>query len=160
MAMVTARARVPAMACVGEPAADRGARRRRDLWRSSASRVAVTSKPLRPVKKFGLPRSKEQRAPLLLPNLGRRSGPRTDTRTGHTESRTRIQTNRKVTPLAKTYRVARALFSRGRLISEASLPVFHGGKVGKEVSAWGKVHGHGQLGTAHEDHCDNLHTCL
>ena len=72
--MVTARARVPAMACVGEPAAGRGARRRRDLWRSSASRVAVTSKPLRPVEKFGLPRSKEQRAPILLPNLGRRSG--------------------------------------------------------------------------------------
>ena len=44
-----------------------GARRQRDLWRSSASRVAVTSKPLRPVEKFGLPRSKEQRAPLLLP---------------------------------------------------------------------------------------------
>ena len=74
VAMVTARARVPAMACVGEPAAGRGARRRRDLWRSSASRVALTSKPLRPVEKFGLPRSKEHRAPLLLPNLGRRSG--------------------------------------------------------------------------------------
>ena len=79
--MVTAQARVPAMACVGGPAAGRGARRRRDLWRSSsASRVAVTSKPLRPVEKFGLPRSKEQRASLLLPNLGRRSGT-TDTQT-------------------------------------------------------------------------------
>ena len=49
-----------AMACVGGPAAGRGARRRRDLWRSSASRVAVTSKPLRPVENFGMPRSKEQ----------------------------------------------------------------------------------------------------
>jgi hypothetical protein len=56
--MVTARARVPAMACVGGPAAGRGARRRRDSLRSSASRGTVTSKPLRPVEKFGVPRSK------------------------------------------------------------------------------------------------------
>jgi len=34
-------------------------------------------------------------------------------------------------PPAKTYRVARALFSRGRLISEASLPVFQRG--------WGRI---------------------
>jgi hypothetical protein len=53
VAMVTARVRVPAMACVGGPAAGRGARRRRDLLRSSASRGAVTWKPLRPVEKFG-----------------------------------------------------------------------------------------------------------
>ena len=38
----------------------------------------------------------------------------------HTDTRTR----EKMGPPAKTYRVARALFSRGRLISEASLPVF------------------------------------
>ena len=49
--MVTARARVPAMACVGGPAAGRGARRRRDSLRSSASRGTVTSKPLRPVER-------------------------------------------------------------------------------------------------------------
>ena len=36
-------------------------------------------------------------------------------------------------PPAKTYRVARALFSRGRLISEASLPVFQRG--------WGRILG-------------------
>ena len=123
---MTARARVPAMACVGGPAAGRGARRRRDLWRSSASRVAVTSKPLRQVEDFGDRRSKEQSAdgdfPNALPNLGRRSG------TTHT------QTNRKVPPPAKTYRVARALFSRGRLISEASLPVFQRG--------WGRISEH------------------
>jgi len=41
---------------------------------------------------------------LLNPNLGRQTGTHT-----------------------KTYRVARALFSRGRLISEASLPVFQRG---------------------------------
>jgi hypothetical protein len=35
-------------------------------------------------------------------------------------------------PPAKTYRVARALFSRGRLISEASLPVFQRG--------WGRIY--------------------
>ena len=78
MAMVTARARVPAMACVGGPASGRGARRRRDLWRSSASRVAVTSKPLRQVEDFGDRRSKEQSAdgdfPNALPNLGRQTG--------------------------------------------------------------------------------------
>ena len=34
-------------------------------------------------------------------------------------------------PPAKTYRVARALFSRGRLISEASLPVLQRG--------WGRM---------------------
>ena len=49
---------------------------------------------------------------------------------GQTHTRTDRQTNRKVPPPAKTYRVARALFSRGRLISEASLPVFHGGGEG------------------------------
>ena len=59
---------------------------------------------------------------LLLPNLGRRSGT--------TDGQTDTQTNRKVPPPAKTYRIARALFSRGRLISEASLPVFHGGGEG------------------------------
>ena len=47
-----------------------------------------------------------------------------------THTRTDRQTNRKVPPPAKTYRVARALFSRGRLISDASLPVFHGGGEG------------------------------
>ena len=49
---------------------------------------------------------------------------------GRTDTHTDGQTNRKVPPPAKTYRVARALFSRGRLISEASLPVFHGGGEG------------------------------
>ena len=38
---------------------------------------------------------------------------------------------KKKAPPAKTYRVARALFSRGRLISEASLPVFQRG--------WGRI---------------------
>ena len=69
------------------PAAGRGTRRRCDLLRSSANRVAVTSKPLRPVEKFGLPRSKEQRAPLLLPNLGRRSGVTLWDIVGHTGRR-------------------------------------------------------------------------
>ena len=46
----------------------------------------------------------------------------------HTHTRTR----EKKAPPAKTYRVARALFSRGRLISEASLPVFQRG--------WGRIH--------------------
>ena len=57
---------------------------------------------------------------LLNPNLGRQTGTHTDTRT-HTRTR------KKMGPPAKTYRVARALFSRGRLISEASLPVFQRG---------------------------------
>jgi hypothetical protein len=57
--MVTARARVPSMAGVGGPAAGRVARRRRDLLRSSATRGAVTSKPLRPVEKFGGRSSKD-----------------------------------------------------------------------------------------------------
>ena len=85
-----------AMACVGGPAAGRGARRRRDLWRSSASRVAVTSKPLRPVENFGMPRSKEQRAPhrrfcsqIWDVALAR-----------HTDTRTDRQ-NRKLAPPAK-----------------------------------------------------------
>ena len=58
VALVTARARVPAMAGVGGPAAGRVARRRRDSLRSSASRGAVTWKPLRPMEHFGFPRSK------------------------------------------------------------------------------------------------------
>ena len=45
--MVTARARAPAMARVGGPAAGWGARRRGDLLRRSATRGAVASKPLR-----------------------------------------------------------------------------------------------------------------
>ena len=61
--------------------------------RKRRTRHPVTSKPLRPVEKFGLPRSKEQRAPLLLPNLGRRSGV--------TDGRTHGHTNRKLAPPAK-----------------------------------------------------------
>ena len=53
VAMLTARARVPAMACVGGPAVGRGARRRRDLLRRSA-----TSAPTRLL-------------PRLLPRLDR-----------------------------------------------------------------------------------------
>ena len=45
--MVTARARAPAMARVGGPAAGWGARRRGDLLRRSATRGADASKPLR-----------------------------------------------------------------------------------------------------------------
>jgi hypothetical protein len=71
MAMVTARARVPAMACVGGgPAAGRGARRRRDLLRSSASRGAVTWKPLRPVEKFGTPFEGAGSARFCAPKFG------------------------------------------------------------------------------------------
>ena len=81
MAMVTARAARAcrlwrAACCVGGPAAGRGARRRRDLWRCSASSwVAVISTSLfGRWRNLGCRRSKEQRAPhLLLPNLGRRS---------------------------------------------------------------------------------------
>ena len=85
VALVTARARVPAMAGVGGPAAGRVARRRRDLLRSSASRGAVTSKPLRPVEKFGT-RFEGLEAVLeapafVLPNLGRQTGRHTDRRT-------------------------------------------------------------------------------
>ena len=57
---------------------------------------------------------------FALPNLGRQTSRQTDRRT-----------RRKKAPPAKTYRVARALFSRGRLISEASLPVFQRG--------WGRI---------------------
>ena len=79
--MVTARAARAcrlwrAACCVGGPAAGRGARRRRDLWRCSASSwVAVISTSLfGRWRNLGCRRSKEQRAPhLLLPNLGRRS---------------------------------------------------------------------------------------
>ena len=110
MAMVTARARVPAMACVGGPAAGRGARRRRDLLRSSASRGAVTWKPLQPVEKFGNAVRRSLKRPLLCSQIW-------DDRLAH--------------GLAHGYRVARALFSRGRLISEASLPVFQRG--------WGRI---------------------
>jgi len=43
------------------------------------------------------------------------------------DPRTHRRTREKKASPAKTYRVARALFSRGRLISEASLPVFQRG---------------------------------
>jgi len=109
---------VPAMAGVGGPAAGRVARRRRDLLRSSASRGAVTSKPLRPVED-AVRRSLKR--PLLCSQIW------DDRLAGRTHRRTR---EKKASP-AKTYRVARALFSRGRLISEASLPVFQRG--------WGRI---------------------
>ena len=48
----------------------------------------------------------------------------------HTDTQTDTHA-KKTAPRAKTYRVARALFSRGRLISEASLPVFQRG--------WGRM---------------------
>ena len=54
---------------------------------------------------------------LLNPNLGRQTGPRTHTQTHRQKNGSAGQ----------TYRVARALFSRWRLISEASLPVFQRG---------------------------------
>jgi hypothetical protein len=50
---------------------------------------------------------------------------------GQTDRQTDRRTRKKTGPPAKTYRVARALFSRGRLISEASLPVFQRG--------WGRI---------------------
>ena len=82
VALVTARARVPAMACVGGPAAGRVARRRRDLLRSSASGGAVTWKPLRPVEKFGTPFEGAEAPAFVLPNLGRQTGTRTHTLSG------------------------------------------------------------------------------
>ena len=103
--MVSARARALAMARVGGPAAGRGARRRRDLLRSSASRGAVTWKPLRPVKVLG------------VPSIGgaKRAGGLTDTQT---DKRILGSTRKFVSFLN---RFALALFSRWRLISEASL---------------------------------------
>jgi hypothetical protein len=124
--MVTARARVPAMACVGGPASGRGARRRRDLWRSSASRVAVTSNASSAGGGFwgpsfeGAKRRRRTRSQIWDDRLD-----------PHTHRQTDRRTRKKKAPPAKTYRVARALFSRGRLISEASLPVFQRG--------WGRI---------------------
>ena len=97
VAMVTARARVPAMACVGGPAVGRGARRRRDLLRRSA-----TSAPTRLL-------------PRLLPRLDRFSS--------LFEERGLISPPHRERGCGK-YGRPRSLFSRGRLISEASLPVF------------------------------------
>ena len=116
VALVTARARVPAMAGVGGPAAGRVARRRRDLLRSSASRGAVTWKPLRPVEKFGTRFEGAEAPAFVLPNLGRQTGTRTDRRTDGQVGNSGTTAN--------SYRFAHALISRWRLISEASLSVF------------------------------------
>ena len=98
VAMLTARARVPALACVGGPAVGRGARRRRDLLRRSA-----TSAPAR-----------------LLTRLDRLW-----IRFGHQAVLT-TRTRGFEAPPVNSYRVARAraLFSRWRFSSEAFLPVF------------------------------------
>ena len=105
--MVTARARVPAMACVGGPAAGRGgARRRRDLWRSSARcRVAVTSKPHRPVEKFGMPSFEGAKRALVCSQIW-------DVALAAGRTHTHTQTIQKVAPPAKTYIESRARYFR------------------------------------------------
>ena len=134
--MVTARARVPAMACVGGPAAGRARVGGAICGVAAPGAGSLSHRSLiGRWRNLGCRRSKEQSARLCAPKFGT-SLWRPD---GHTHTHT--DNSKSGSPGQNLNRVARTLFSRGRLISEASLPVFQRGWEGlTQISTADRTH--------------------